>query len=217
MNHDEEDRFFEALAGRGEDAPDAARAKALREGIKLRADVLRETGEMAPAKSVEDTEMSARQRALFNELEAKGLFSDATDSKQTADPLLQSFFSLLRGILGSQWSKPMAYAAMLALVVGVVVQQGGVDRPVDESQIVRGSGRATVIRENPAQFVADLTARLEAAGADVAAVQISDREWNIKVSVSPGTKRQAIREQLSNAGFGMIDGEGEIDLAVTRP
>lgn len=111
----------------------------------------------------------------------------------------------------------MAYAAMLALVVGVVVQQGGVDRPVDESQIVRGSGRATVIRENPAQFVADLTARLEAAGADVAAVQISDREWNIKVSVSSGAKRQAIREQLSNAGFGMIDGEGEIDLAVTRP
>ena len=63
----------------------------------------------------------------------------------------------------------------------------------------------------------DLTARLEAAGADVTAVQINDREWNVKVSVPPGTKRQAIREQLSNAGFGVIGGEGEIDLAVTKP
>lgn len=217
MNHDEEDRFFEALAGRGEHAPDTPRAKALREGIKLRADVLREAGEMPPANSMTDTEMSARQRILFNELEAKGLFSDVTGTKQAAAPAPQSFFGLLLGILSSRWSKPMAFAAMLALVVGVVVQQGGVDRPVDESQIVRGAGRATVIRENPAQFVADLTARLEAAGADVTAVQINDREWNVKVSVPPGTKRQAIREQLSNAGFGVIGGEGEIDLAVTKP
>ena len=220
MNENEEVRFFAALAGHGSDDPSNARIRALRQSIKLRAEVLREVSEVQrePARLGELTE---RQKALFNELEAHGVFSDPAislrdnSSRGTRSPL--SLLSLLTGFLGANWGKPLAFAAMLALVVGIVLQQGGLDRSIDESQIVRGQRHPTVLQDEPSQFVADLTAHLEADGAIVTAVQINDREWGLKVSVPPGAGRESIQAHLKSAGFDGVSSEGDIELTVRKP
>jgi len=227
MNQNEEDRFFEALAGRGKDDPDTARARALRQSIKLRAEVLREVSEML-AEQTRPSEMTEKQKTLFDELKAQKVFADSVtpvpDSRKRESRTAPPLFTLVTEFFSAQWGRPLAFAAMLALVVGVVVQQGGFDQSIDESRIVRGgghsvqnSGHTLVVRENPSQFVAGLAARLEANGAIVVAPQINEREWNLKVSVPSGVNRASIQAELKNAGFGDVNTEGDIELTVRKP
>lgn len=220
MSINEEDRFFEALAGRGEPGPDTVRVTVLREAIKQRAEVLREASEVSPV-AARTRKMSDEQQALYDELKAKHVFSDSTAStsevKKPGASKTSSLVSILTRFLADNWVKPLAFAAMLAVVAGIVFQQSDINLPNEERTIVRQGDRVFVLSANPTQFVTDLTPRLEAAGARVTAVAINDREWNIKVLVPPGTNPRAAQELLRDAGFGPVVIEGDIELVIKKP
>lgn len=86
MNQQDEDLFFEALAGRGTHGPVGAFARTLREEIKHRAEIAREAAKTHHRDSAKATEVSVRQQALLGELKARNVFSDVAAPENLNKP-----------------------------------------------------------------------------------------------------------------------------------
>lgn len=86
MNQQDEDLFFQALAGRETHGPASAFARALREEIRHRAEIAREAARTHDTDSAKTAELSARQQALFGELKARNVFSDVAAPENRNKP-----------------------------------------------------------------------------------------------------------------------------------
>ncbi len=136
----EEEQWLNALAGRSDPAADSVvnqQAEALRRVLQTRRAKLEE--------SVPQADDAQYQQLLFR-LKREGLLK-----------------------ANRPWQNPMLWglAATLVLGVGVVVQMGGFYHGQDDTDMLRGGGKATVlVVENPEVRLVELLAGLKAAGAE---------------------------------------------------
>lgn len=220
MSRDTDD-FYAALAGRP--VPEGRGSADARLGAEIRrlmleaedAESVRIAKTVAQGIPAEDQALVA---ASLQRLRASGLLADDADPApaQQADrdarrsaPAaaaqdgggLRTWLAGMSSLLfGSAWQKGLAFAAVAALGIAVVLQLGP-GRHDDGSDVMRGAGALELRVADPQAAQADLVRKLEQAGAQVTAVQIGERVWSLQVSVPEQENAARVDAALKDAGL----------------
>lgn len=212
------DRFFELLAGR---RIGAQAAEALREAIVVNA------AEHAVSKEVALTErerqdMEATRQHLIAEghvvmasQEADVSFADGGTWPTRASQAKFRWAVLWENALDRFWGGPLWRTAVIAMGVagaaGLIVLQDRLDD--DPQEVLRGEFPPILMVDDPARTSAQLSERLQALGAQVQTIQLSDQEWLLQVGVADERQRSQVHAVLRDAGVrGTLSGALEVRL-----
>lgn len=214
MNKTDEDRFFEVLEGKTSADAETSGARVLRQAVQVRAETLREIADISAKQAEQSNGMTIRRQILFKKLQSVNAFSDlpgksahklASTSPRPMSGNTRSILENLIDFFSGAWIRPVSFAAMLVLAVGIIVQQAGLNQQENEHTVVRGTEGNIVLKDKAAQFVVDLTRRLNANGAAVIAQQIDSAEWNLTIEISAASDRSVVQRLLRDAGFRDIE------------
>lgn len=221
-SHDEDEavEFFEKLAGRS--SPDKTSANdrgvvALRDALRNQIETMR-AAEAANASDLSASEL-AKMDALRQQLLDKGLIGKPTaeNAKQAAATRPNWAQWLRDALLGTGWQRPFAVAASLVMVVTLAVLMSRPPVPDPEMEIMRGGNTTPqLIIAHPLETIEELTARLKPTGAEVAPLQINDKEWVLRISVPKHTDREAVKKILTNAGIN-VTGDPPYRITLKTP
>ncbi len=203
--HEDSEKFFDTLAGRERSVPGA---DALREALEAEARTVREA-EGATAEELSDDER-AKMAAIKNRLIEAGLLPAISPVSQPggavpnpspnfSKPVALAWHNLLSGLLsGSDWLRPVAAVASLAIVSLLVIR---IELPLNShpEDVVRGDGIPVITVEDAAATARSLESKLKVAGAEVVLVQINDAEWSLEVSVQEPDRIAPVKQSLQDA------------------
>lgn len=201
MSRDDDDTnaFIEQLKGKQPTdghAPSPGIAQ-LRDALQAQIDTQR-TAEKATVADFDQQELE-RMAELKQLLIDRGLLGSTNTkkiSRITPSRLLQRLSDTLHA---DNWYRPLAMAASLVLVIGIVVMI--VLPPNQDQDTVRGSDTTPVlVVADPQATIETLTKQLEQAGAEVLPVQINDHEWSLQIDVPSKVEATAIQNILNNYG-----------------
>lgn len=212
-SEEEAEAFFESLAGR---KPRADSSQVLRSAILAELRAIRVESVPALPPLADDS----RDAATLSRLIQEGVFAHAPEGAtakraNAARPMLQRWLAQLRDLLSPRvWSSALVASAVMVCVLLILPRhdQGG----NGSTEVLRGGGQPTITVESPEAFVQSLAAELQALGAKVRVVQISDTQWSLSVLLDRSSDQEnTIAALLKSKGFGDA-GQPPVELVIRK-